>query len=120
MKLHLTIPLPPSINHAYRYVNGKKIRTKETIAYDAMVQEIAKEAMRKQKLKMFPEKVKIKTDWTYYFPDNRIRDTHNSFKIPLDSMEGIVYRNDYWVLVNILDFIIDKDNPRVEIVVYLK
>lgn len=52
----------------------------------------------------------------YYFPDRRIRDTHNTLKILLDALEdGEIYVNDRWALPRIMDFEIDKKNPRVEI-----
>jgi len=76
--------------------------------------------MHKQKEEIFPKKTKIIMELTFYFPDNRIRDTHNGFKIPLDAMEKIVYDNDYWVIPRIIDFIIDKENPRLDITMYIK
>lgn len=116
--LTVSIPIPPSINHAYYYHGNKKIRTAVTKAYDANVQKIIREAMIAQNVTMFPEDTKIRMDMWFHFPDARKRDTHNTFKIPMDSMEGILYHNDYWVLPNIVDFDIDRENPRLELKLY--
>jgi len=56
----------------------------------------------------------------FYFPNRRKKDTHNTLKVLMDSLEGILYEDDYWALPRIMDFGIDKDNPRLEVVAYLK
>ncbi len=56
----------------------------------------------------------------FFFPSKRKKDTHNTLKVLMDSLEGILYEDDYWALPRIKDFDIDKDNPRLEIVAYLK
>lgn len=117
--LKISIPLPPSINHAYYYHNNRKIRTTKTKQYDAQVQQLAIQAMKEQGLEMFADNTKIRMDMWFYFPDARKRDTHNTFKIPMDAMEGIVYVNDYWILPNIVDFGIDRINPRLDLQLYI-
>lgn len=118
--LRFSIPIPPSTNHAYFYAHGKRIRTADTKKYDANVRELAIQAMKDNNMTIFPLGEKIRMNMTYHFPDARIRDTHNSFKIPLDALEGVVYPNDYWVLINIPDFDIDKQNPRVDLEIYIE
>jgi len=56
----------------------------------------------------------------FFFPNRRKKDTHNTLKVLMDSLEGILYEDDYWALPRIMDFDIDKNNPRLEIVAYLK
>ena len=52
----------------------------------------------------------------YYFPDQRKRDTHNTLKLMLDGLEDAgLYENDYYALPRVINFWIDKKNPRVEI-----
>jgi crossover junction endodeoxyribonuclease RusA len=52
----------------------------------------------------------------YYFPDNRRRDTHNTLKILMDALEDAgIYIDDRWALPHIMNFEIDKNNPRLEI-----
>jgi crossover junction endodeoxyribonuclease RusA len=75
--------------------------------------------MREQQFPMFPNNTKIRMDMLFYFPDARKRDTHNTFKIPMDAMESIIYINDYWVLPNIIDFTIDRENPRLDLELYI-
>jgi len=115
----VSIPLPPSINHAYYYHNNRKIRTTKTKAYDKQVQEIIQQIMKEQEFEIFPNDTKIRMDMWFHFPDARKRDTHNTFKIPIDAMEGILYYNDYWVLPNIVDFDIDRKNPRLDLKLYI-
>jgi crossover junction endodeoxyribonuclease RusA len=117
--LRISIPLPPSINHAYYYHNNRKIRTAKTKAYDKQVQEITIQAMKEQGIKKFPDDKKIRMNMWFHFPDARKRDTHNTHKIPIDAMEGIVYSNDYWVLPNFVDFDIDRENPRLDLELYV-
>jgi Holliday junction resolvase RusA-like endonuclease len=118
MRLKFDVPVPPSINHCYWYRNGKRYRTESAKQYSDMVKETVRQVMHKQKIKKMEDKRKIRVEMTYYFPDNRIRDTHNSFKILLDALESEVYHNDYWVLLTIKDFIIDKANPHVHIEIF--
>lgn len=53
-------------------------------------------------------------DLLFYMPDRRVRDSHNMLKLLLDVMEGIVYKNDYYVCPRIQSVEYDKENPRVE------
>ena len=120
MQLELTLPIPPSINHCYFYIKGKRIPNKTAKDYMELVKQTALKTMQKNEIAMFPDKKKIIIEMTYHFPDKRIRDTHNTFKILLDALEGVVYKNDYWVLVNIKDFIIEKGKSEVHLNIYLK
>lgn len=57
----------------------------------------------------------------YFFPDARRRDTHNTFKILFDAIErGGLYKDDKDILPRVMDFEIDRENPRVELKFYLK
>lgn len=51
----------------------------------------------------------------FYLNDNRRKDTHNVLKLLLDSLEGVIYEDDRWCLPRVMDFEIDKENPRIEI-----
>lgn len=60
------------------------------------------------------EKVVVRL-W-YYWPDARKRDTHNTLKLLLDALESAgIYENDSLALPQIMDYQIDRANPRVEI-----
>lgn len=63
-----------------------------------------------------PDKhVWLYVDMVFYFPDRKIRDSHNCLKLLLDVMQGIVYENDYVILPRIQSVEYDKENPRVEL-----
>lgn len=67
-----------------------------------------------------PPKTKVYVDMWYYFPDKRIRDTHNVPKLLLDALKGVVVTDDYYALPRIQDFEIDRDKPRIEIEIKIK
>jgi len=68
-----------------------------------------------KKNKKFPDKTKIICKMWYFFPDNRRRDTHNTFKILFDAIEkGGLYKDDKYVMPWVMDFTVDRDNPRLE------
>jgi crossover junction endodeoxyribonuclease RusA len=98
---------------------NRKIRTAKTKAYDANVQELTHTAMKQNKFEIFPDNTKIRMNMWFHFPDRRKRDTHNTFKIPMDAMQDILYADDYWVLPNIVDFDIDRENPRLDLEFYI-
>ena len=114
--IKLAVPLPPSTNHAYFYKGGKRIKTTKTKAYEERVRNI----VNAMNFKMLPHKEKIIMELYFYFPDHRIRDTHNMEKILLDCLQKILYENDYWVLPRIMDFEIVPENARVDLALYLK
>jgi len=114
--IKLTVPLPPSINHAYFFHNGRRIKTKKTKDYELSILKIL-ENLTYTKL---PDKTKIIMELTYFFPDHRIRDTHNTPKIIIDCLEKHLFTNDYWVLPRIMDFTIEPGNPRLEISLFVK
>ena len=114
--IKLTVPIPPSINHCYFYKGGKRIKTKQAREFEDEIAEIMSGVDFK-----FPDKTKIVCDMTYYFPDNRRRDTHNTIKLLADSIErGGLYSDDRYVLPRVIDWYIDRDRPRVELEFYLK
>lgn len=62
-----------------------------------------------------PNKEKVYVDLVFYLPDKKIRDTHNVPKLLLDALKGIVATDDYYILLRIQDFEIDKADPRIEV-----
>ena len=80
---------------------------------------IAEEAVKEQHwILEETEKVVVEV-WTYW-PDRRTRDCHNGSKLMMDALEGIVYKDDKRALVRYMDYEVDKENPRVELKIYLK
>ena len=54
-------------------------------------------------------------DVVFFMPDRRVRDSHNTLKLLLDVMQGIVYKNDYYCMPRIQSVEYDQHNPRVEV-----
>lgn len=113
--IKMTVPVPPSINHCYFTArNGMRIKTNKAKDFDIEVISITNKIDYK-----FPEKTKIVCDLKFYFRDNRRRDTHNTLKLLLDAVEvGGLYHDDMYVLPRVIDFEVDKENPRVELTFY--
>lgn len=113
--LQLTIPIVPSVNHCYRNVTvNRRILTPKARAWAEEVQLRAKLAARQQGWE-FSKDEKLVMELTTYWPDKRRRDTHNAHKLACDTLEGVLYEDDRWVLVRDIDFRIDRKQPRVEI-----
>lgn len=121
--LKLTLPLPPSANHCYiqvrfgkrlaRVLSGKAKKWKETAA------QIAKIEIIDQKWKL-SEKEKIVMEMNIFWPDNRKHDPDNTLKLTQDSLNGLVYVDDRFVLPRVLDFSVDRLKPRLELRIFEK
>ena len=59
---------------------------------------------------------KIVVDIMTYWKDRRRHDVHNGIKNLADSLEGIVYKDDKMLLPRYIDFALDRENPRLEMV----
>ena len=118
-EFHITVTQPPSINHMYfsHPRTGQRIKTKEAKEWYADVAVRAKKACEEQGWQCSPRGTKLVADIYTVFKDHRKRDCHNHCKSELDSLEGIVYDNDCDVLPRYIDTEVDKENPRVEIVI---
>ena len=117
--LTLTIKVPPSVNHMYIHKrNGQKILTNTAKQYIKTIQDLCKKEIKKQNWKKDKESVWYVMDMYFYFQDKRKRDSHNCLKLLMDSLEGLLFTNDYFVLPRIQYVTLDRDNPRVEVVFY--
>jgi len=114
-----SIPVPPSENHCFFTAGHRRILTKEAKEFMTEAALKAKVASRKANWKIVNGR-KVVLLLYFFFPNRRKKDTHNTLKVLMDSLEGILYEDDYWALPRIMDFDIDKNNPRLEIVAYLK
>lgn len=119
MTFKISVPIPPSINHCYFYKGNIKIKTPKAREYWAFVERSVREEIVAQNFNRFDSGRKIVCELMYYFPDNRRRDTHNTLKILLDAIEDAdLFVDDRYVLPRILDWEIDREHPRVDIVFY--
>lgn len=116
--LYLILDVPPTINHAYINTRsgGKKLNS-NALKYIEKAREITQREMEKQGWTM-TEKEKVVLDIYTYFPDNRVRDCHNGGKVLFDTLEGLVYDNDRYILPRYIDTKVDKNNPRIELKIY--
>jgi len=118
-RISFSIPVPPSENHCFINIGNRRVLSRD-----------AKDFMREAALKA---KIAAKgVNWRiengrkvvillyFYFPNKRKKDTHNTLKVLMDAFQGILYEDDYWALPRIMDFEIDRDNPRLDLVVYMK
>ena len=117
--LTLTIKVPPSVNHMYIHKrNGQQILTSTAKQYIKTIQDLCKKEIKKQNWKKDKESVWYVMDMYFYFQDKRKRDSHNCLKLLMDSLEGLLFTNDYFVLPRIQYVTLDRENPRVEIIFY--
>lgn len=114
----LKLPIPISINHMYQSAGYKKRLTTKASQYIKTAQDVTKKAMKEQGWKKEREGVWFVMDLYFYFPDKRIRDSHNCIKLLTDCLEGLLFTNDYFILPRIQYVALDRENPRLEIVYY--
>lgn len=60
-------------------------------------------------------KESVKIEIEFFFSDKKRRDIDNFHKILLDSMSGIVWKDDSQIEEMRVKKFIDKDNPRIEV-----
>ena len=117
-ELAIVVPVPPSVNHMYQSAGRGRRLTKDATKYIKVVQEEAKRAIKQRKWKKDNPAVWYVMDLYYYFPDKKVRDSHNTLKILTDALEGLVFPNDYFVLPRIQYVTLDRKNPRLELICY--
>jgi len=127
MRYGVTLPLPPSSNHIYVrrakvYFKGGKKKRRVMDVLSTRAQEWMADARDRAVSAMGPwvatDKVKVVVECKVYWPDRRRRDCHNLSKLLCDALEGAVCKDDQYMLLRYMDFELDKDNPRVEVVAY--
>lgn len=123
--MRIVIPgVPPSVNHMYRRFTTKggrtmNVTTKQAQAWMDVAALQAKMAANKSGWVCAPKGTKVVLRMWFWWPSRRRRDTHNATKGLLDALEGIVYEDDQYALPRIIDWGVDRANPRVEIEVEL-
>lgn len=114
----LILSLPPSINHMYviTKVKGKVIKVYNKKANNWYEESLYKINLYKQRSKWKLIDDKVIVNLNFYYPDRRRRDSHNMLKILLDVFEEAgIYTDDKLALPRIINYEIDKNQPRVEI-----
>ena len=119
----LILPLPPSVNHSHHQVRKgnrlMKIPSRQTKDFTHEAGWLAKEWAQKTG---WTKTVKTKLYLRYYiyWPDRRKRDAGNVEKVLSDSLKGILFDDDQYVLPQAMDFSVDRGNPRVEVELEVK
>jgi crossover junction endodeoxyribonuclease RusA len=117
-ELKLSLPVPPSLNSAYRNVRiNCRIPTIETKMFMRKAADIAFKSIKNQSWKMSEEKTVV--EMTFFWKDKRKRDCDNYKKVVLDSLKKIVFKDDNIVLDRTMNYFVDKENPRLELRIYL-
>lgn len=116
--MKLILKLPPSVNHMYinAKIRGRNIRILNKYANDWFNDSLSRIAEYKEQTNWITADEKIILELFFYYPNARLRDSHNTLKILLDVLErGRIYTNDKFALPRVMDFQLDRGNPRVEI-----
>ena len=109
----------PSVNALYFTTKfGKRIRTAKAKEWFSQAEYIIRNAMEVQGWET-TENTKVVIDILTYWPDRRKRDVDNQGKAIFDALEHAgVFDNDRWALPRYIDFVVDKENPRVICVIH--
>ena len=119
--LTLSIPICPSVNHMYIFKKtGEKILTKTAREYFKSATAKVNEQISNQSWQIDYGDVWYYVDVYVYMPDRKVRDSHNMIKIMMDVLQDTVFWNDYFAMPRFQDVKLDKDNPRIDIVIKAK
>jgi len=86
-------------------------------AWKENVQWIAATERTKQRWE-FSSNEKLVMELEIFWPDRRRRDADNCLKLLADSLEGILFEDDKWILPRVINWDVDKEAPRVEVKIY--
>lgn len=128
MKLYLTSPIPPSVNHylGYRGVmrNNRPFavsyKTPEALKYKNKFRKYVKDEVKRQGLKFKIDKFQHFYVDAYFYFGKRGQDPNNYFKVMLDAITEtqLVWADDDIVCERVQRILYDAENPRVELVIY--
>ncbi len=115
----LTLPVPPSVNHQYATVNGRRLISSAGRAYKAQVGQLIwlKLAQSTHRASLLAQ---LQSEWLalsirFYFTSALRRDVDGGLKIAQDALcEGLGI-NDNRIVETHLYKHIDKNNPRIEV-----
>jgi len=115
----LTLPVPPSVNHQYATVNGRRLISSAGRAYKAQVGQLVwlKLAQSTHRAALL---ARLQSEWLalsirFYFTSALRRDVDGGLKIAQDALcEGLGI-NDNRIVETHLYKHVDKANPRIEI-----
>jgi Holliday junction resolvase RusA-like endonuclease len=83
----LTLPFPPTTNHAYATVNSRRVKTKEAKSYAAFAASLAKAAYVTEP---FNTSDRLEVELILHAPDRRRYDIMNREKILIDAIAQVL------------------------------
>jgi crossover junction endodeoxyribonuclease RusA len=115
----LTLPVPPSVNHQYATVNGRRLISSAGRAYKAQVGQLVwlKLAQSTHRAALL---TRLQSEWLalsirFYFTSALRRDVDGGLKIAQDALcEGLGINDNRIVETHLYKYI-DKNNPRIEV-----
>jgi crossover junction endodeoxyribonuclease RusA len=115
----LTLPVPPSVNHQYATVNGRRLISSTGRAYKAQVGQLVwlKLAQSTHQAALL---ARLQSEWLalsirFYFTSALRRDLDGGLKIAQDALcEGLGINDNRIVETHLYKYI-DKNNPRIEV-----
>lgn len=111
--IRLTLPYPPTVNHAKAVVRGRLITSREGRRYFETARMLARAAYKGP---LLTGPVELRLD--VYRP-RRIGDLSNRIKVLEDALVGVVLEDDSQVTRIVAARFEDKTNPRVEVEIEL-
>lgn len=113
-RITIDIPaLPPSVNHYYLRAGNRTYKSKQAKEFVELVQYIALSELNRLRIS---ERPLIKSGRFFYmlidfqFKTRVFCDPNNMLKLLIDSLEGIVYENDKWLLPVVISAKISGSN----------
>jgi crossover junction endodeoxyribonuclease RusA len=115
----ITLPIPPSINHQYATVNGRRLLSSEGRAYKARVSQLVwlnvTQSPNRSLLQSGLQSTTLALSIRFYFTSALRRDVDGGLKIAQDALcEGLGI-NDNRIVETHLYKHVDKTNPRIEV-----
>lgn len=113
--LYIELPVSPSVNTMYvTSRRGGKHLSRDAEQWFNVARARIYESVDNQKWKAEIGSKWLYLDLAFFFPDKRIRDSHNCLKILMDAIEKACFDNDYYVCPRIQIVEYDKLLPRIE------
>jgi crossover junction endodeoxyribonuclease RusA len=117
-ELALVLPLPPSINHQYATVQGRRVLARASREYKALVAEVVEQWLEQQPLPAAAVTVfqrhYLALCITFYFATALRRDLDGGLKIAQDALCEALGINDNLVVEIHLSKRVDRQRPRME------
>lgn len=116
-EIHLVLPFGVSVNSMYYANTRRQALTKQAKQWFHTAQYITKKEIGNQGWIFDYGDVWYLCEVRVYMKDLTKRDSHNYLKLMLDALEGLIYKNDYFVKPSITLVEMDRSRPRIEVII---